>query len=64
MWFEPAQECFDAADLLTFVSLFDWVLMFNMYFKYQLFFKELEGNPEEVTLGLGACAKASVDSTA
>lgn len=33
MWFEPVQECFDAADPLTFVSLFDWVFMYNMYSK-------------------------------
>lgn len=64
MWFEPVQECFDAADLRTFVSLFDWVLMYNMYSKCQLLFKELKGNPEEITLELRACAKASVDSKA
>lgn len=64
MWFEPAQECFDATDLLTFVSLFDQVFMYNMYSKCQLFFKELKGNPEEITLELRACAKASVDSKA
>lgn len=29
-----------------------------------LFFKELKGNPGEITLELKACAKASVDSEA
>lgn len=62
MWFEPGPECFDAPDLSTFVSLFDWVFMYNMYSKCYLFFKELRGNPGEMTLELGDCAKASVDS--
>lgn len=64
MWFEPAQECFDAADLPTFVSLFDWVFMYNIYSKCYVFFKELKGNPGEITLALRACAEASVDSGA
>lgn len=64
VWFEPGPECFDAPDLSTFVSLFDWVFMYNMYSKCYLFFKELRGNPGEMTLELGACAKASVDSGA
>lgn len=38
--------------------------MYNMYSKCQLLFKELKGNPEEITLELRACAKASVDSKA
>lgn len=38
--------------------------MYNMYSKCKVFFKELRGNPGEITLELGACAKASVDSKA
>lgn len=35
--------------------------MYNMYSKCCLFFKELTGNPGEITLELRACAKAADD---
>lgn len=38
--------------------------MYNMYSKCLVLFKDLKGNPEEITLELGACGKASADSTA
>lgn len=38
--------------------------MYNMYSKCCLFFKELTGNPGEITLELRACAKAADDSGA
>lgn len=48
----------------TFVSLFARDFMYNMYSKCCLYFKELTGNPGEITLELRACAKAADDSGA
>lgn len=38
--------------------------MYNMYSKCCPFFKELTGNPGEITLELRACAKVADDSRA